>query len=75
MDIYKWKWMVLGALECTRLSTEDNPRSGRPSTATDYKSEVIVYDFCERIDEKYVRKLHMRPECLWLLFTESLLTI
>ena len=23
-----------------RLSTEDNPRSGRPSTATDYTSEV-----------------------------------
>ena len=25
-----------------RLSTEDNPRSGRPSTVTDYISEAIV---------------------------------
>ena len=27
-----------------RLSTEDNPRSERPSTATDYTSEGIVND-------------------------------
>ena len=27
-----------------RLSTEDKPRSGRPSTAADYTSEVIVND-------------------------------
>ena len=58
-----------------RLSTEDNPRSGRPSTTTDYTSEVIFNDILrEDRREKHVRKLHMRPECLWLLFTESLLT-
>ncbi|PSN47789.1 hypothetical protein C0J52_08165, partial [Blattella germanica] len=56
-----------------RVSTEDNPRNGRPSTATEYTSEVIVNDILQG-STKNVRKLHMRPECLSLRFTESLLT-
>ena len=36
--------MVCARFREDRLSTEDNPRSGRPSTATDYTSEVIVND-------------------------------
>ena len=35
-----------------RLSTEDNPRSGRPSTATDYTSEVIVNDIMQEDRQK-----------------------
>ena len=58
-----------------RESIEDNPRSGRPSTATDYTSQVIVNDILKRIDGKHVRKLHIRSESLSLQFTESSLKI
>ena len=47
-----------------RVITEDSPRSGRPSNTIVYISEVsdIVL-----INEKHIRKLHTRPECLSLL--------
>ena len=40
-----------------RPSTEDNLRSGRPSTATDYTSEVIVNDIWREDREKTCKEI------------------
>ena len=40
-----------------RLSTEGNPRSGRPSTATDYTSQVIVNDIVRKKRRKTREKI------------------
>ena len=42
-----------------RLSTEENPRSGRPSTATDYTSEVIVTDILQCEETAHEAKMSL----------------
>ena len=54
-----------------RVSIQDDPRSGRPVTAMDETSMVIVSTLLEEDRPNHVKKLHMKQTCQLLLFSES----
>ena len=59
-----------------RLSTEDNPRSGRRSTVTDYTSEVIVNDILQedrrKTCEEIAREARMSVASVYRIITNNL---
>ena len=55
-----------------QLSTEDKPRSGRPSTATDYTSEVIVNDILRKTCEEIAHEARMSVASVYRIITNNL---
>ena len=59
-----------------RLSIEDNPRSGRPSTTTDYTSEVIVNDILRedrrKTCEEIAHESRMSVASVYRIITDNL---
>ena len=60
----------------SRLSTEDNPRRGRQSTATDYTSKVNVNDILQEVRrktcEEIAREARMSVASVYRIITNNL---